>query len=72
MIAAENDAVIPSEIPARLVDAAGKASWRKLHVVAGAQHNRLFELLAERPADFEETMKLIVACLTASSDEEHV
>ena len=72
VIAAENDAVIPSEIPARLVDAAGKASWRKLHVVAGAQHNRLFALLAERPADFEETMKLIVACLTASSDEEHV
>lgn len=72
VIAAENDAVIPSEIPARLVDAAGKASWRKLHVVAGAQHNRLFALLAERPAEFEEAMKLIVACLTASSDEEHV
>ena len=65
VIAAQNDAVIPSEIPARLVDAAGKASWRKLHVVAGAQHNRLFALLAERPADFAETMALVFACLEA-------
>ena len=65
VIAAENDAVIPSEIPARLVDAAGKASWRKLHVVAGAQHNRLFALLAEQPADFAETMALVFACLEA-------
>lgn len=63
VIAAQNDAVIPSEIPARLVDAAGQASWRKLHVVAGAQHNRLFALLAERPAAFAETMELVFACL---------
>lgn len=63
VIAAQNDAVIPSEIPARLVDAACQASWRKLHVVAGAQHNRLFALLAERPAAFAETMELVFACL---------
>ena len=63
VIAAENDAVIPSEIPERLVDAARQARWRQLHVVAGAQHNRLFSLLAERPAAFAETMELIFACL---------
>ena len=65
VIAAENDAVIPSEIPVRLVDAARQARWRQLHIVAGAQHNRLFSLLAERPADFQETMALIFACLDA-------
>jgi len=63
VIAAQNDTVIPPEIPARLVDVAGKASWRQLHVVADAQHNRLFSLLAERPAAFAETMELVFACL---------
>ena len=65
VIAAENDAVIPPEIPPRLVDAARQACWRQLHVVAGAQHNRLFALLAARPADFAETMALVFACLEA-------
>ena len=63
VIAAQNDTVIPPEIPARLVEAAGKASWRQLHVVADAQHNRLFSLLAERPAAFAETIKLVFTCL---------
>jgi pimeloyl-ACP methyl ester carboxylesterase len=63
VIAAQNDIVIPPEIPGRLVSAARKASWRKLHVVPGAQHNRLFSLLAERPAAFDSTMDLIFACL---------
>ena len=67
VIAAEHDAVIPPEIPARLVAAAEKASWRKLHVVAGAQHHRLFALLAERPADFGATMDLIFSCLDPSN-----
>lgn len=66
VIAAQNDVVIPSEIPERLVDAARQASWRQLHVVAGAQHNRLFALLAERPADFQETMERVFACLGAN------
>lgn len=66
VIAAENDAVIPPEIPVRLVDAARQAHWRELHVVAGAQHNRLFSLLAERPADFQETMERVFACLGAN------
>jgi len=65
VIAAQNDAVIPPEIPARLVDVARYASWRQLHVVADAQHNRLFSLLAERPAAFAETMALVFACLDA-------
>lgn len=63
VVAAEHDKVIPPEIPERLVRAAKKAAWRKLHIVPGAEHNRLFSLLAERPAAFEETMRLIFACL---------
>lgn len=63
VIAAEHDAVIPAEIPERLVQAASKASWRELHIVRGAEHHRLFSLLAERPAAFAETMDLIFACL---------
>ena len=65
VIAAQNDAVIPPEIPQRLVDAARQASWRQLHVVAGAQHNRLFAQLAERPADFAATLEQVFACLDA-------
>ena len=63
VIAAQNDSVIPPEIPERLVDAASQASWRRLHVVAGAPHHRLFARLAERPAEFAETMALILSCL---------
>ena len=67
VIAAEHDAVIPPEIPERLVAAAGQASWRKLHVVAGAQHHRLFSLLAERPAAFSATIDLIADCLVPAA-----
>jgi pimeloyl-ACP methyl ester carboxylesterase len=64
VIAAEHDAIIPAEIPERLVRAASKASWCELHVVRGAEHHRLFSLLAERPDAFAETMDLICACLS--------
>ncbi len=63
VIAAEHDAVIPREIPERLLASAEQASWRKLCVVPGAEHNRLFSLLAERPIEFERTMDLILDCL---------
>lgn len=63
VIAAEHDAVIPREIPERLFASAHQASWRKLCVVPGAEHNRLFSRLAERPIEFEKTMDLILDCL---------
>jgi len=63
VIAAEHDAVIPAEIPERLAASAEKASWRKLHVVPGAEHNRLFSPLAECPSEFGKAMELIGACL---------
>jgi pimeloyl-ACP methyl ester carboxylesterase len=66
VIAAENDEVIPAEIPSRLVLSAVQASWRKLHVVPGAAHNRLFSLLEERPDDFQACMALVLDCLGGS------
>lgn len=66
VIAAENDAVIPAEIPRRLVEAARISAWRRLHVVPGAQHNRLFSLLVERPEEFENTMAMVATCLSVT------
>ncbi len=63
VIAAEDDAVIPREIPERLVDAAGSASWRQLHIVHGAGHNRLFSLLKEAPSRLQETADLMAHCV---------
>lgn len=66
VITAEHDTVIPSEIPERLLQAAKKSSWRKLHVVQGAQHERLFPLLSQRAQEFEQAMVLISSCLQAA------
>jgi pimeloyl-ACP methyl ester carboxylesterase len=63
VLAAEHDAVIPLEIPLRLVASAVKARSSKLHVVPGAEHNRLWSLLAEQPDHFSQTMDLVTACL---------
>ncbi|HWW05855.1 alpha/beta hydrolase [Collimonas sp.] len=64
VIAAEHDAVIPAEIPERLLSSARQAASRQLRVVAGTDHNYLFPLLSkERPAEFDELMGLIVDCV---------
>ncbi|WP_211442707.1 alpha/beta fold hydrolase [Collimonas humicola] len=63
VIAAERDAVIPLEIPERLVLSARQARSRRLRVVADTDHHHLFPLLAaERPAEFEELMTLLADC----------
>jgi len=63
VIAAEHDAVIPREIPERLVESAIKSSWRKLLVVPGAEHKRLFSLLLERPEELKATIDLVIECI---------
>lgn len=63
VIAAENDAVIPAEIPQRLVQSAHKARSRQLLVVQGATHQHLFGLLRERPAELDAAMDMIMACI---------
>nr|WP_254783744.1 alpha/beta hydrolase [Collimonas sp. OK307] len=68
IIAAEHDAVIPLEIPERLLLSARKARSRRLRVVAGADHQHLFPLLSEeRPDEFDELMDLIVDCAHGST-----
>lgn len=59
VIAAEHDATIPLEIPERLVASATRAAARLLHVVKGAEHNRLWSLLAETPALFDRTVDMV-------------
>jgi pimeloyl-ACP methyl ester carboxylesterase len=64
VIAAENDATIPLEIPERLVAAATRAQSRLLQVMEGAEHNRLWALLAEDPPRFEAALDMVVATVT--------
>jgi len=59
VIAAEHDAVIPLEIPQRLVAAATRAQSSNLHVVEGAAHNYLWALLQEQPQRFDATIDLV-------------
>lgn len=61
VIAAEHDAVIPLEIPQRLVAAATRAQSSQLHVVQGAEHNRLWSLLEEDPASFDAAVDMVAA-----------
>lgn len=64
VIAAENDIVIPREIPERLVASAINAQWRKLLIVERAEHRRLFSLLKEEDASrYEATIDLIAECI---------
>ena len=67
VIAAEHDAVIPPEIPERLLLSARKARSRRLRVVGGTDHQCLFPLVSEeRPEEFDDLMKLIVDCAQIS------
>lgn len=63
VIAAEHDATIPREIPERLVAAATRAQSSRLHVVQGAEHNRLWSLLAEDPASFDAAVDMVADTL---------
>ncbi|WP_179671336.1 alpha/beta hydrolase [Duganella sp. 1224] len=60
---AEHDATIPLEISERLYGAATRARSRQLYVVPGAEHNRLWALLAETPADFEAALAMVVGVI---------
>jgi pimeloyl-ACP methyl ester carboxylesterase len=61
VIHAEHDAVIPLEISERLVAAATCSESRQLHIVRGAEHNCLWSLLQETPADLDAALELVVS-----------
>jgi pimeloyl-ACP methyl ester carboxylesterase len=60
VIHAEHDATIPLEISDRLFGAATRAASRQLHIMQGAEHNRLWSLLEETPHDFNAAIDMIV------------
>ncbi|GAB2863716.1 alpha/beta hydrolase [Pseudoduganella ginsengisoli] len=63
VVAAEHDAVIPLEIPERLVASAARARQRELMVVEGGQHNRVWALLAEQRERFDAALGRVVDTL---------
>jgi pimeloyl-ACP methyl ester carboxylesterase len=65
VVAAEHDAVIPLEIPQRLVAAAGRARWRRLHVLPGGEHQRVWSLMLEQPDLYRQTLGLMLECMAA-------
>ena len=64
VIAAEHDVVIPREIPERLYASAVNAQWRKLLIIEGAEHMRMFSLLREDPPRYESVVDVIAECIT--------
>lgn len=68
VVAAEQDTVIPLEIGERLVASAVRARQRELMVVAGAQHNRVWALLAEQPERFDAALGRVIGTLHGNAD----
>ena len=67
VIAAENDDVIPFEIPQRLIASASSACWKKLRVVKGAGHAVLPSLFWNRSPLHEDIMDDVVSCIESRS-----
>lgn len=64
VVAAEHDAVIPLEIPERLVASAVRARSRQLHVVQGGAHNYVWSLLEQQPQRFDAAVGMVVETLS--------
>jgi uncharacterized protein len=65
VVAAEHDAVIPRDIPERLVASAVRARQRELMVVEGGAHNHVWALLAQQPERFEAALGTVIGTLQA-------
>ena len=66
VIAAEDDDVIPFEIPQQLIRSASASCWKKLRVVKGAGHSLLSSLLKNQPTT-DNIMEDIVTCIESGS-----
>ena len=64
VIAAENDSVIPAEIPERLVSSAANASARERITVLGADHNTIWQNLMLSPERYEKVRSAFEKCLS--------
>lgn len=67
VIAAENDNVIPAEIPERLVSSAANASARERITVPGADHNTIWQNLMLSPEQYENVRVAVEKCLSGQT-----
>ncbi len=63
VIAAENDAIIPAEIPNKLVSSATRACRKKLLTIPGAGHNSIWEQLMHSRDRYESVRAAFERCL---------
>ena len=63
VIAAENDTIIPAEIPNKLVTSATQACQKKLLTIAGAGHNSIWEQLMRSRECYESVRTAFERCL---------
>lgn len=64
VIAAEDDAIIPSEIPNKLVSSACCAANKELITISGAGHNNIWENLMRSPVLYEKVLSAFERCLS--------
>lgn len=64
VIAAENDAIIPADIPEKLLSSASCCRQKKLLIVPGAGHNSIWENLMHSPALYEQVRSAFERCLS--------
>lgn len=64
IIAAENDAIIPGEIPEKLLSSASCCCQKQLLIVPGAGHNTIWESLMRAPALYENVRSAFTQCLS--------
>lgn len=67
VIAAENDSVIPADIPERLVSNAANASARKCITIPGADHNTIRQSLMLSPELYENVRSAFEKCLSGQA-----
>ncbi|TLV19967.1 alpha/beta hydrolase [Klebsiella indica] len=68
VIAAENDTIIPSEIPKRLVSSASRTSQKKLLTIPDAGHNNIWQNLMFSPDLYEKVCSAFDECLVNQID----
>jgi hypothetical protein len=64
VIAAENDAIIPAEIPDKLVACASRACRKELLTISGAGHNTIWENVMRSQALYKKTCSAFERCLS--------
>lgn len=67
VIAAENDSVIPADIPERLVSSTVNAAARERITIPGADHNTIWQSLMLSPEQYEKVCLAFEKCLSGQA-----